>query len=356
MASKIAGVHPSSFEAALIFGCGYNPATISPEQAERIAAVYSCMRVIWGPISTLPVHEYKVEDGIQKKVENSPIALLFNRASNTAMTPTDLIWTWGYHMELGDKGACFNQVIFNGRGVPVSIIPLDPNETELQRNRQGAIEFKRPHNKTIKSGSALYIQQFASDGIHGKSTISGGMSAIELNASADKYGHSIFTSGGAERIALTKEGKMLSEKEEKHLAKNWNQNYGDGKSNVAYLGNIKVDRIGINPNDAQLLELKRATKYDIAGIFGVKPYKIGLMDAAIKANVEQQAIEHVTDTLLPRIIRLERAINMFFFGNDMTRFIKFNVDGLLRGEFSTRMAETYNLSKTAIHITTPVTT
>ena len=121
MASRVAGVHPSSFEAALIFGCGYPNSNIQPEQAERIAAVYSCMRVIWGPISTLPVHEYKIEGGIQRKVTDSPLSLIFNRQSNNRMTPTDLIWTWGYNMELGAKGACFNQVIFNGRGVEFCI-------------------------------------------------------------------------------------------------------------------------------------------------------------------------------------------------------------------------------------------
>ena len=90
MASKIAGVLPSSPEAALIFGYGYSN-TMTPEQADRIAAVYSCMRAIWSPISTLPVHEYKVTNGVQEIVRDSPIALLFNRSANASMTPTDLL-------------------------------------------------------------------------------------------------------------------------------------------------------------------------------------------------------------------------------------------------------------------------
>ncbi len=58
------------------------------------------------------------------------------------------------------------------------------------------------------------------------------------------------------------------------------------------------------------------------------------------SNIEQQSLEFVKYTLDPWVIRWEQAISRSLFTNSEKKayFVKFNVDGLLRGDYASRMS------------------
>jgi HK97 family phage portal protein len=66
---------------------------------------------------------------------------------------------------------------------------------------------------------------------------------------------------------------------------------------------------------------------------------IGDLDKSSFSNIEQQSLEFVMYTLDPWVVRWEQAIKRALFSESEKKeyFVKFNVDGLLRGDYQSRM-------------------
>jgi HK97 family phage portal protein len=101
-------------------------------------------------------------------------------------------------------------------------------------------------------------------------------------------------------------------------------------------GGAKFVKTGINPDEAQMLDSRKLAIEEVARIFRVPPHMIGVTTpgAMSYASVEQNNINFVTHTLRPYIAKIEDAYSALLPDN---AFIRFNVDGLLRGDFATRM-------------------
>jgi HK97 family phage portal protein len=103
---------------------------------------------------------------------------------------------------------------------------------------------------------------------------------------------------------------------------------------------MKWNQIGINPDDAQFLESRKFSVTEVARLFNLPPHFLRDLERATFSNIEQQAIEFVVYTLRPWMIRFEQrlAIELLSPSDRVTHFIKFNVEGLLRGDIQTRYA------------------
>jgi hypothetical protein len=103
---------------------------------------------------------------------------------------------------------------------------------------------------------------------------------------------------------------------------------------------MKLDKIGIPPNDAQFLETRKFQAVEIARIFRVPPHLIGDLDRATFSNIEQQSLEFVIHTIRPWLVRIEQAISRSLLMPEERRtyFAEFLVDGLLRGDTASRYA------------------
>ena len=66
---------------------------------------------------------------------------------------------------------------------------------------------------------------------------------------------------------------------------------------------------------------------------------VGDLEKSSFSNIEQQSLEYVKYTLEPWIVRWEQALNRALLSDSekAAYFVKFNVDGLLRGDYQSRM-------------------
>ena len=122
----------------------------------------------------------------------------------------------------------------------------------------------------------------------------------------------------------------------------WNEAFG-GSSNshkVAVLEEgLKYTPISISPNEAQFLETRKFQINEIARIFRIPPHMVGDLEKSSFSNIEQQSLEFVKYTLEPWLVRWEQSMaRVLIYPSDKSQyFIKFNVDGLLRGDYASRM-------------------
>ena len=98
-------------------------------------------------------------------------------------------------------------------------------------------------------------------------------------------------------------------------------------------------QLSIPPDQAQFLDTRKFQLDEIARIFHVPPHMVGDLDRSTFSNIEQQSLEFVKYTLNPWCVRWEQAMNQQLLSPDDQQkyFIKFNVDGLLRGDYESRM-------------------
>ena len=102
---------------------------------------------------------------------------------------------------------------------------------------------------------------------------------------------------------------------------------------------MKYTPISISPEQAQFLETRKFQLDEIARIFRVPPHMIGDLEKSSFNNIEQQSLEFVKYTLDPWVSRWEQSMVRSLLSREEKKqyFIKFNVDGLLRGDYQSRM-------------------
>lgn len=98
--------------------------------------------------------------------------------------------------------------------------------------------------------------------------------------------------------------------------------------------------ISISPEQAQFLETRKFQLDEIARIFRIPPHLIGDLEHATFSNIEEQSLEFVTYTLEPWLVRWEQSMqrSLLLPQEKENYFIRFNVDGLLRGDYGSRMS------------------
>jgi len=97
--------------------------------------------------------------------------------------------------------------------------------------------------------------------------------------------------------------------------------------------------ISLPPEDSQFLSTRQFGVEEICRIFRVPPHMVQDLQRATFNNIEHMSIEFVMHTLMPWLIRIEQAIikDMLMDEEKDEFFPKFNVDGLMRGDYKSRM-------------------
>ena len=101
---------------------------------------------------------------------------------------------------------------------------------------------------------------------------------------------------------------------------------------------VKYQQIAIPPEEAQFLETRKFQIDEIARLYRVPPHMVGDLEKS-SSNIEQQSLEFVKYTLNPWVMRWEQSLQKALLTEKERKdyFIRFNVDGLLRGDYKSRM-------------------
>ena len=191
----------------------------------------------------------------------------------------------------------------------------------------------------LTSRDVLHIPGLGFDGLVGYSPIAMAKNAIGLSIAAEEYGSKFYANGAAPSGVLEHPGTI---KDPARLRENWNSTFGgsanSGKVAVLEEG-MKYTPISISPEQAQFLETRKFQIVEIARLFRVPPHMIGDLDKSSFSNIEQQSLEFVKYTLDPWVIRWEQSLfrSLLTPEEKKTYFFKFNLEGLLRGDYESRM-------------------
>jgi HK97 family phage portal protein len=103
-------------------------------------------------------------------------------------------------------------------------------------------------------------------------------------------------------------------------------------------GGAKYVNTSVENDKAQFIDSRRMAVEDVARAFNIPPHLLGLPGTNTYSSVEQNNIAFVTHTLRPIVQKLESAFTPLMANEPggTTAFIKFTLDGLLRGDANSR--------------------
>lgn len=331
------------------FGGSTAGKNVTERSSMQMTAVYSCVRVLAEAVAGLPLHLYKYTDsGGKDKALEHPLYFLLHDEPNPEMTSFVFRETLMTHLLLW--GNAYAQLIRNGRGEVVGIYPLMPNRVSVNRDDKGNIYYKylrgledahlnKENEVILLHSEVLHIPGLGFDGLVGYSPIAMAKNAIGMAIACEEYGAKFFANGATPGGILEHPGVV---KDPERVRASWNSAFG-GSANankVAVLEEgMKYTPISISSNEAQFLETRKFQINEIARIFRVPPHMVGDLEKSSFSNIEQQSLEFVKYTLEPWLIRWEQSLvrSLILPGDKGKYFIKFNVDGLLRGDYESRM-------------------
>jgi HK97 family phage portal protein len=334
---------------SFFFGGTSSGKPVNEHTAMQMTAVYSCVRILAEAVAGLPLHLYKyTASGGKEKALSHPLYFLLHDEPNPEMSSFVFRETLMTHLLLW--GNAYAQIIRNGKGEVIALYPLMPNRMRVDRDSKGELYYSYTRYSdeaptingmtvTLRASDVLHIPGLGFDGLVGYSPIAMAKNAIGLAMATEEYGAKFFANGAAPGGVLEHPGTI---KDPQKVKESWNMAYqGSGNAHrVAVLEEgMKYQPIGISPEQAQFLETRKFQINEIARIFRVPPHMVGDLEKSSFSNIEQQSLEFVKYTLDPWVIRWEQAISRSLLSPSEKKlyFSKFNVDGLLRGDYASRM-------------------
>ena len=324
------------------FGGTTSGKAVNERTAMQTSAVYACVRILAESVAGLPLHVYeRTANGSKSTKPSHPLYRLLHDEPNREMTSFVFRETLMSHLLLW--GNAYAQIIRDGRGFPIAFYPLLPDRMAVDRNESGELVYTYQSDKgqvKLRRENVLHIPGLGFDGLIGYSPIAMAKNAVGLALATEDYGAAFFANGANPGGVLEHPGVIKPEQADR-LRESWQSQFGGANAHkVAVLEEgLKFHQMSIPPEQAQFLETRKFQINEIARIFRVPPHMVGDLEKSSFSNIEQQSLEFVKYTLDPWVVRWEQSLQQALIlpSEKATIFIKFNLDGLLRGDYQSRM-------------------
>lgn len=319
---------------------------VSPDRAMGVSAVYACVRILRTTLSHLPLVLYRTDGRRREPATADPLYRLLHDQPNEWQT--SLEWREGQQSDIELRGDGFSLIVRGFGGRVVELVPLPPDAIEVIQDRA---TMRLTYRLTKANGQRVDYPRRDILHIRGAGTGIRGVSPIRLHRETvgdaiamQQHGSRFFSNGAKPLGALYWElpdglKPDLSEAARKELKADMEAMYQGGENAHKPLllpFGLKYDQISISMEDAQYIEGRKFSRQEIFSIFGVPPHKAGDLDKATFSNIEHQALEFVTDAIVPRAVRWEQAIKRDLLAGDPDRYVRHTIDGLLRGDAKSR--------------------
>lgn len=309
----------------------WSGANVTPEESVRLLTVYGATRFIADGIATLPVDTFRTVGDESIPLKNPSIV------EQPTVDLDRVAWMGQVLTSLLLDGNAYCLRIYEG-SMPTGLVPVNPSVCQV-----GRVDGRKTifiNGVPATSADVLHIPGLMWPGSDvGMSPVEMARQSIGLGIAAQEHGARFFGQGASLSGVIEVPGELPPDKA-KELANAWARRHS-GKSR-AHLpgvleGGAKWEATGVTNEQAQFLETRRFTAAEIAAqMFLVDPSELGIGvegTSLTYANIEQRGIRRVQVTYLPWIVRIEHALSGVLAN---PRFVKLNVNGLLRGDAKTR--------------------
>lgn len=320
--------------------------------ALQVSAIYAIARVLSQTMGSLELNLWKRTADGKILTTDHPLYTILHDSPNAYMTSME----WREAMELAITlfGNGFSEIVRLGKRV-VALNLLPPDRVQVKLDQDGTLFYEfctKNGPKRYEADQIFHVHNFSLDCIVGLNPIEYQRTTIGVALARQQYAASIFATGGRPGGVLEHPGNP-DEKIRKALKDSWEQVHG-GPSNggkVAVLWNgMKYNPIGMSLEDVNYIEGSKFSVTELARAYGVQPHKIGDLERATFSNIEEQNIEFIQDTVLPRATRWEQRIKKSLLAGTGSSdvFAEFDLAGMKRGNMAALSTYISTLANTGI--------
>lgn len=295
---------------------------VTERTAMTVAAVHLAVRVIAEGLGSLPVRIYQeTKDHKGKRLaEEVQADYLLHKKPNPFQTPMQFKEMLIGHCVLRGFGVA--RKIYNGAGKITALIPIHPSSVEFGYRVNGEIFFKITHVYIDTDGiekttvevlfqNEVFFLMGMSLNLYPISPIRAHAETIGVALATREHKSSFFGNSAMPSGILKHPGFFRDDQAEEieRLRKEFKEKFsGSNKFTTMVLQHgMEWQQLGMNNTDAELIKSEQFNVLEVARAFNVKPHKLMHLEDMGRANIEQMAIEHVTDTLRPWATRFEES-------------------------------------------------
>ncbi len=320
---------------------------VTVDRALGVPSVWAAVNFLSGTLAGLPLHLYQRSGGESKRVEGSPrarmgrLSVILRDAANDEAS--SFAWRKAVFDAVFTHGRAFTFIERNALGEVINLWPLNPASVSVVRS-QGRTQYhysEGDRRLVYEAGEIIDIPfMLKSDGLGHRSPILTNAGAIGMAMAATQYSSKLFANGGVPPLVL--EGPLTTAAGVKRASEDMVkavENAAEANKSVLTLPTgHTLKPLGIDPDKQQLIELQRFCVVQVARIYSLPPAFLQDLTHGTFSNTEQQDLQLIKHTLQRWVIQFEQELNLKLFGRaDASHYAKFNLDGLQRGDFKTRM-------------------
>lgn len=317
---------------------------VSPESALRCATLFGGIKVVAEDCAKLPLILYRRKpDGGKERAVDHPLYNILARRPNPRLTSFEFREMQQIQVELRGNAYAYVERDFANR--PVALWPWPAARVTVLEAPDGSLFYryqpKRGDAVVEPSRNVIHERGMMLDDCVGLKPIDYAREPIGMALAAEKYG-AMFFANDAQPRGLLYHPQKLKDTAVVNIEDSFNKD-GSGKDRhkVKVLEEgMKYQQIGMTNEDAQYLLTRAFQREEILAYLRVPQHKVGILTRSTFSNIEQQALEYVTDSLLPRLRRREQKLEVCLLTEKEqdSYYIEHLVDGLLRGDIAARYA------------------
>ncbi|AKJ41547.1 phage portal protein [Pragia fontium] len=326
-------------------------AVVNPTTAMRLSAVYSCIYVLSSSLAQLPLHVLRKHDGKVIPAKDHPAFYLVHDEPNDWQTSYKWRETKQAHVLRWGNG--YTRIVRSRRGEVTTLETCSPWETSLIETggRYTYGIYQSDGSLSVSPDDMIHVRALGTSSKIGISPISQHAETLGMGLSSQQFANSFFA-GNARPSGIVSVKSGLTTDTWSRLKEAWQKASAalrkEENKTLLLPAELDYKALTISPVDAQLLELLKLNRSQIAGIFNVPAHMINDLESATFSNISEQAIQFVRHTILPWIVNWEQEINRRLFTRAERMagyYVRFNLAGLLRGTPKER-AEFYHFGIT----------
>ena len=349
---RSSALHPRDPALADWLGAGAATAAgvaVTPANARACPEVDACIGLIEDTVATVPLDLFeRTGEATRERRPEHPLHALLHERPNAWQTSAEFRQMMeGWRQTWGNAYA---RIVWRGDGVPEALEPTPPAEVTPFRAPSGASAYRwSPPGgapRTLLAMEVLHLRDRPAKShnmLEGDSKVERHREAIGRAQATGEYLSRFFSNNAVPKTFVEVPGELDALQQEQ-LREQFERRHG-GLAKAHRLGilqaGMKLNTVGVDNDKAQVAETYQLAVAQIARIWGIPLHLIGetAKSTSWGTGIEQQSIGFIVYYMRPKFVVWEQALNAALMSAAMRRrfYFEFNVDGLLRGDFKSRM-------------------
>ena len=352
--------------------------TVTPDTVTQLDTVQAVLNRLAGTLSTVPLMLYErldpdtdandIGDALttpgqpsprraaadpRQVLKTHPLWKMLRRRPNRRQTAQEFWAEMNWNLALWRN--CYAEIVPADNGHPVGALwPIHPNRISRIERRpandpDGRVWYlvasldRSEWDRWIPEDRIFHVRMapLRKDGLAGIPVFESASEIFGRAIAVETFGALYFANGGSGGGVLKHPGNFKTTEDRDRFLEAWRAG-GTGmnrhKDRLLLFG-LDYTPFKVDNDEAQFIDTLRETAVKICRLWNMPPHLVGILDRATFSNIEQQSIEFVQHTIAPQVAAIEQAVNRdLIVGDDQDRlFVEFNLEGLLRGDFQSRM-------------------